>query len=229
VIGSGFGKYLLYAIGEIILVAISINDHYAEKRVQKKTEEISWQILHQMINDYERIDDYIQYLSDLEATIEYYRTPIEDRKKLVKPLKDVNKLGLFFDRKNNFLIIGDMVSTQISNYDFSAVDYAPLLYSIQADYAYGIKSLEQQENAIRQRSDAFNKMLEEKYEWYRFFMEKINCKNECTQYIRFNPEFDKELIAFKYDKTFVYRVRIEEFQYLLKENIEVLEEELQTQ
>lgn len=54
IFGTGFGKYLLYALGEIILVvigillAISINDHYEKKGIDKKNLENAQQIYRQM-------------------------------------------------------------------------------------------------------------------------------------------------------------------------------------
>jgi hypothetical protein len=230
--GSGFGKYLLYALGEIILVvigillAISINDHYKQKEINEKTTEIAQDILSQMKLDNQNISDYLNYLTDLEKTIEYYRTPSAERKGKRKPLKNVNKLSLFFDRENNFLIVSDMVNTQIKNYNFTTATYAQLLYNIQADYSYGMKNIQKQVDHIQQQSAEFDQMLAKKYDWYNFWMEHRNCKNDCTSYIRNNLEFDKELIAFKYEKTFVYRIRIEEFQAKLQENIQLLSKAL---
>ena len=80
------------------------------------------------------------------------------------------------------------------------------------------------EEKIIEQNSRFNDVLSKKYDWFVEWKATLNCKNECFQYITNSPEFDKALVDFQYEKTFVYRIRIEEFQFKLKENIELLEE-----
>ena len=105
IFGTGFGKYLMYAVGEIILVvigillAISINNYYQKKSVAKKTKEITQQIFDQMISDSLRVHSYVNYLEKLDTAIAYYRYTREERIGIKNPLKEVTKLNLFIEKK----------------------------------------------------------------------------------------------------------------------------------
>lgn len=228
ILGSGFGKYVLYAIGEIILVvigillAIGINDHYSEKDKADQTKAQIEQVFKQLKVDYQYTKDYIDYLSKLKKTIDYYRLPYQERKGLNKPLKDVSKLGLFMDRDENMFKVGNRLIAQINNNDFSSVEYSQLIYNIQADYISALKNIEKSGDKILAQNSEFNDQLSKKYDWFNEWKATINCKNECTDFIRNNPEFDKALVDFQYEKTFVYRVKIEQFQKKLDDHIRAL-------
>lgn len=228
ILGSGFGKYLLYAFGEIILVvigillAIAINDYYAEKNKVDETKAQIEQVLNQLKVDYQYTKDYIDYLSKLKKTIDYYRLPTKERKGKNKPLKGVNKLSLFLDRDQDLFKLGNRLISQINNNDFSSVEYAQLIYNIQADYISALKNIEKSGDKIIAQNSEFNDHLSRKYDWFNEWKATINCKNECTDFIRNNPKFDKALVDFQYQKTFIYRMKIEQFQKQLDDHIRAL-------
>ena len=227
-IGNGLGKYLVYAFGEIILVvigillAISINSYYQKESEQKKTKEVTKEIYNQMVTDSLKISNYINYLGKLKEAIIYYRLPKDKRKQVRNPIKKVSKLNLFIDRDNDLLDISDLVSTQIQSFDFSSTNYSQILYNIQTDYSLGLKSIQNQAQQILNKNSAFNQTLT-KYDWYIKFSAEINCANDCIDFIVNSEEFNEQLATFSYEKTFIYRIRIEEFQQKLRKNILDLE------
>tara|TARA_R110001632_G_scaffold81493_2_gene181518 strand:+ start:1890 stop:2630 length:741 start_codon:yes stop_codon:yes gene_type:complete len=227
IFGTGFGKYLMYAIGEIVLVvigillAVSINNYYQKESATKKTKEVTQQIYNQMVSDSLKITDYLVYLRKLDSTITYFRLPREEKLGFKKPLQKVSKLTLFIDRDNNLLEISDLVSTQIQGFDFSSTTYSQLLYNIQTEYTIGIKNIQNQSNVVLTNNRRFNDSLK-KYDWYIKWSAETNCANDCIIFITKSKEFNTQLAFFQYEKTYIYKIRIEQFQSKLRKHIESL-------
>lgn len=157
ILGSGFGKYLLYALGEIVLVvigillAISINDRYAKKEAAEVNLKNVRQIYSQMQTDSTEVNRYLKYLEDVRLSIKYIQASEEQRLKenLKKPLPDLKKFTLFYDRDSEWINLSNLVSTQIQNGNFSSTSYAQLLFNIQVDYTNDLRSIHAQEDVIQ--------------------------------------------------------------------------------
>lgn len=234
IIGSGFGKYLLYAFGEIILVvigillAIAINDHYAKKEVDKRNIENASQIYRQMQSDSTEVTLYLEYLSDLRKTIKYLQASEEERKNksLKKPLSEIKKFTLFYDRDSDFINLSNLVPTQIQNGNFSTTKYAQLLFNIQVDYSNALKGIYDQEDIIQDNNKRFNSYIADNFEWYKEWSSNLNCTSDCTKFINTSKRFSAMLALYSYEKTVIYESRIEHFQDLLHLNMSKLRFEL---
>ena len=234
-IGSGFGKYLLYAFGEIILVvigillAISINDHYAKDDQIKKNLESTRKIYQQMQIDSTEAANYIQYLDDLRETIKYLIASEEERKekKLKKPLSKVNRLELFYDRDSDYINLSDLVAAQIQNGDFASETYAQMLFNIQVDYSNDLRAIHKQEEIIQDNNKRFNSYLADNYTWYLNWSSHLNCDGDCSKFVRSDKRFDAMLALYSYEKTVKYQQRIQEFQSHLNESMNKLRPILQ--
>lgn len=228
--GSGFGKYLLYALGEIILVvigillAISINDHYAKEDQASKNLESTRKIYQQMQVDSMEVALYIKYLDELRETVKYLIASEEDRekKKLKKPLSAVNRLELFYDRDSDYVNLSNLVPTQIQNGDFSSTDYAQLLFNIQVDYSNDLRAICDQEDVIQDNNKRFNSYLADNFNWYQDWSSNLNCNSDCMKFITSDGRFNGMLALYSYEKTVIYQGRIEDFQDNLELNMSKL-------
>ncbi len=230
ILGTGFSKYLLYAIGEIVLVvigillAIAINNYYQKKAIAEKTNAVVSEIYNQMVADSLKIHEYIDYLGKLKYGISYYRLPVDQRKKEKRHElgESFTKISLFFDRDKDFLNMTNSVANQIEKNDFTAYKYSKQLYDIQTDYNLNIEVLRNQERLIMNKNNAFNENLAKKYDWYIDWNATLNCKRDCFTYIGSSEEFNRYLAIYQYEKTFIYRIRIEQFQEKLRAHIRTL-------
>lgn len=230
VIGSGFGKYLLYAFGEIILVvigillAIYINNRYEKKDIARKNLESVQKIYQQMQVDSINVANYIKYLDDLRQSIQYLVASEEDRKKkkLKKPLSDVSRLELFVDRDSEYINLSNLVSTQIQNGDFSSTDYAQLLFTIQVDYSNDLRAIHKQEEVIQENNQRFNAYLADHVEWYLEWSSNLNCNQDCMNFVRSDKRFNGMLALYSYEKTVIYQQRLENFRDHLNSNLKQL-------
>lgn len=227
ILGSGFGKYLLYAFGEIILVvigillAISINDRYARDDQAKKNLESTRKIYQQMQVDSMEVTLYIKYLDELRETVKYLIASEEDRekKKLKKPLSAVSRLELFADRDSDYINLSNLVAIQIENGDFSSTDYAQLLFNIQVDYSNDLRAIFDQEDVIQDNNKRFNSYLADNYQWYLEWSSNLNCNQDCMSFIRSDKRFDGMLALYSYEKTVIYQGRLEDFRDNLNINL----------
>lgn len=234
IFGSGFGKYLLYAFGEIILVvigillAISINDHYAKEDAASKNLESARKIYQQMQVDSTEVATYVRYLDELRETIKYLIASEEDRKKdkLKKPLSEVNRLQLFYDRDSDYINLSNLVPTQIQNGNFSSTNYAQLLFNIQVDYSNDLRAIYDQEDVIQDNNKRFNSYLADNYAWYLEWSSNLNCNSDCFNFVTKSERFDAMLALYSYEKNVIYQGRIEDFQDNLHWNMSKLRQVL---
>jgi len=228
--GSGFGKYILYAFGEIILVvigillAVSINDHYGKTDRDEKNFESTEKIYHQMQVDSMEVGTYLKYLDELRETIRYLVSSkeVREKNKIKKPLSAVNRLELFYDRDSDYINLSNLVPTQIQNGDFSSTDYAQLLFNIQVDYSNDLRGIYDQEDVIQDNNKRFNSYLADNFEWYLDWSLNLNCNNNCMSFIRDDRRFNGMLALYSYEKTVIYQGRIKNFQDNLHWNMNKL-------
>lgn len=218
ILGKGFGKYLIYALGEIILVvigillAIGINDHYAKKELDKNNHENAIQIYKQMQSDSTEVATYIEYLSELRQTIKYLQASEKDQKELKKPLTEVKRFTLFYDRDSDFINLSNLVPTQIQNGNFSSTKYAQLLFNIQVDYSNDLRGIYDQEDIIQDNNKRFNSYLADNYAWYTEWSSNLNCNSDCIDFINNSKRFNGMLALYSYEKTVIYEGRIKDFE-----------------
>jgi len=234
ILGSDFGKYLLYAFGEIVLVvigillAISINDHYAKDDRAQKSLESTRKIYQQMQVDSMEVTLYIKYLDELRSTVKYLIASEEDRakNKLKKPLSAVSRLELFMDRDSDYINLSNLVAIQIQNGDFSSTNYAQLLFNIQVDYSNDLRAIYDQEDVIQDNNKRFNSYLADNYQWYLEWSSNLNCNQDCMKFIRSDSRFNGMLALYSYEKTVIYQQRLEGFRDNLKLNMSKLRQVL---
>lgn len=228
IFGTGFGKYILYAIGEIILVvigillAISINDHYEKNSISKKNLENARQIYQQMASDSSEVANYLKYLSELKQTIEYLQSSREEKATMEKPLTALNKVRLFYDRDSDFINLSNLVPTQIENLDFSSTDYSQILFNIQVDYTNTLRSIRAQEDLIKGNNQRFNAYLADNYDWYTEWSSKLNCNPDCFKFISSSKKFNSMISLYSYEKSVIYASRIKDFEDKLHWNMNKL-------
>lgn len=154
----------------------------------------------------------------------YIQASDEERKKkkLKRPLSEVKKFSLFYDRDSDLINLSDLVPTQIQNGDFSSTKYAQLLFNIQVDYSNDLKSIYDQEDVIQDNNKRFNSYLADNYDWYLEWSSNLNCNRDCFEFISKSKHFDGMLALYSYEKTVMYAGRIQDFQDNLHWNMNKL-------
>jgi hypothetical protein len=174
--------------------------------------------------DSTEVTTYLEYLSELRQTIRYMQASEAQREqeKLTKPLSELKKFTLFYDRDSDFINLSNLVSTQIQNGDFSSTEYAQLLFNIQVDYSNDLRGIYDQEDIIQDNNKRFNSYLADNYEWYLEWSSNLNCNSDCMKFINTNKRFEGMLALYSYEKTVIYAARIEHFQDRLHWNLNKL-------
>lgn len=192
---SGLRKYMMYAIGEIILVvagiliALWINNWNKEEQIAIANVQLQEKVLTQLDKDINDLDQFLRELDTLNNTYlrvlerEYDKTKVDKKGILSTILFDVKDLSL--DKQN---------SNWIDNTVLHNSQASENLINLSGIYKSYFKDINDMEQIIYNKFTTNLEYLEETQPWYTTLITDLKCENDCINYL-LNSEEHKSRIA----------------------------------
>lgn len=182
--GKRFKNYLIYAVGEIILVvfgiliALWINNWNKENQIKQSNRDLQEKVLMQLDIDIKDIDDFRKDLDTLDnyylkaLNRDYDTTMIVEQKVISKILFEVIDLGLSKQNMNdidNTLLDNSIASEELVN--------------LSNQYKYYFKNIDDTEKIIYKKTTSNMEVLEATQPWYTRLVTDFKCGEDCSSYI----------------------------------------------
>jgi len=227
--GKGFRKYLLYAIGEIILVvigiliAVSINNANETQKAAKKRTELATLVLQQMATDSLNLDVVITSQNNSKAG--FYKvlraTAPED------PIVDCVRCPFMILTNFNVANMDPKVRTLLERSVLLEDSISMRLLKIESDYKHYDNIFRLLEESIVDNLKVNIGYLRDTYPWFSQFISQQKCNEECQAYFQRSPDFRNrvaymELLVFN-----AYGQELLAFKRRLREHMIALEKAIE--
>jgi hypothetical protein len=182
--GKRFTNYLIYALGEIILVVLGIlialylNNWSNKEQIIDANITLQTKVLVQLKKDIEDIDAFRKELDTLNnvylKTLKraYDRSKVDDGGLISTILLDIKDLGL--DKQN---------MNWIDNAVLDNSEASESLVNLSAIYKSYIKNIDDIEIIIYEKFTTNLEYLELTQPWYTTLITDFRCENECINYL----------------------------------------------
>ncbi|WP_456438137.1 hypothetical protein [Psychroserpens sp.] len=182
--GKQFQKYLVYAIGEIILVivgiliALGISNWNQEKQLENANKDLQKKVLVQLDKDINSVEDFQKDIDSLHQTYlkvlgrDYDKTKVKDGSMLSTVLFEINTLSL--DKHLNNLI---------ENAKLDDSDASQELIDLNSTYKLYLKNFDDIENIIYEKMKNNLAEIERTQPWYLELITDFTCRNDCINYL----------------------------------------------
>jgi hypothetical protein len=182
--GKQFQRYLLYTLGEIILViigiliALGINNWNQKKQLEKANLELQKKVLLQLDKDIKFIENFQKEIDSLNQTYlkvlgrDYDSSKLNDGSILSTVLFEVNTLAL--DRQLNNLIENAKLDDSKASQE---------LISLNSIYKLYMKDIDDIEGIIYEKMTANLSEIEKTQDWYSELITDFICRNDCIDYL----------------------------------------------
>jgi hypothetical protein len=193
--GKQFRKYMVYAIGEIILViigiliALGINNWNQNKQLKNANLELQKKVLAQMDKDITFLKDFNEGIEGLNQTYlkvlgrEYDREKVDEGSMISTVLFSVNTLSL--DKHLNNLIDNAVLDDSKASQK---------LINLNSLYKIYLKDVDDIEAIIYEKMTNNLDVIEKTQSWYSELITDFICRNDCITYL-LNNEDHKSRIA----------------------------------
>jgi len=193
--GKRLYNYIIYAIGEIILVVIGIlialwiNNWSKENQIKKTNRNLQEKVLAQLDTDIADLDDFRK---DLDTLDNYYLRALNrdyDAKKIV-------------DQKLIPKILFEVIDLGLSEQNMNSIENAVLDNSLASEellylsnrYKFHFKNIDDTEKIIYQKTTTNIEAIEATQPWYTELVTDFRCREDCYNYI-FTDESNLARIA----------------------------------
>ena len=216
--GNRFKRYILYALGEIILVvigiliAVSINN-WNEAQKEKQ----------QMVIDIEKLQKVINYN---ESTRPLYDKILRETKP-DEPIIDCENCSYILLGNLNVANSDPKVIILISDANLAEDNISNRLRQIEALYVNDINVLEILEASILEKLKENMNYLSEGNSWFAQYMANSNCNVECQKYFSEDPQYRNMIASFELLVMKAYDSELKGFKTGLDEQLKELEFVLQ--
>ncbi|WP_299150266.1 hypothetical protein [uncultured Dokdonia sp.] len=223
--GSGLKKYLLYAVGEIILVvfgiliALGINQASEEGDKRKEMYRIAELVQSQMKDDEKNIEKTLKELDLLEKMIDtvLYKTP---QNKSI----DANCASCFQ------VLLGSPVpntSVRVPN----LIRQNPLvkgkiekqLHKIELLYNDALQQQELYDQVVYDQLTENINHWKNNYDWFAGYLSRGSCEGDCLDYFQNSPDYRNRVAYFEFTIVIAYYAELDIFRKQIMKEREVLE------
>ena len=194
-----FQKYLVYALGEIllvvigILIAVGINNFNQQKQIDSANENLKKQVIVQLKHDINAIEIFQKELDTLEHG---YRKVLErsyDKSKIRSGSVVANLL-----LQVNTMTLDNRVVNLIDNANLNTSKNAQKLINLSSAYKLYHEDIEDIEDIILKAMDANLKAIEKTQDWYVEFITDFVCKNECIDFLLNNKDHKARMASLRF-------------------------------
>lgn len=182
--GKRLSNYIVYAIGEIILVVIGIlialwiNNWNKDQQIKYTNKNLQEKVLTQLERDITNVDDFSKELNILD---QYY----------LKLLKRDYDITLVNDNKIISAVLFDIKDLGLSKQNMNWIDAAQLddsetsemLVNVSSMYKLYFKNIDDIETFIYKKTTSNLEYLEATQPWYTELVTDLNCNSDCSDYL----------------------------------------------
>ena len=219
--------YLIYAIGEIILVVIGIlialwiNNTNQKRQVLETTNDLGEQILQEVDSD---IEDVEEYLSDLEVIDQSFlkslKRPYDSTKVDSKSLFPY----VYFSLRD--LSLNNRITSIVENNTFPNTEVSEAIYKLNSSYQFYLEYMEEVEEIIIVGMSENIKYLQNNETWYVDFLVDRKCGNDCVDYFINSYDFQARIASLRLLYVDSYGNIIKNFLKEIKSERDLLEKSL---
>ncbi len=199
--GSGFKKYLLYAIGEIVLVvagiliALALNDVKDDAKRQENTKRVGRMIVQELKKDIADINEVLVYWDDLEATVDtilYITKPDEPL-----PASCINCQNVL--NETDLPNISNRVIELVEQNELSKGVLRDELTEIATYYKEVIKISNLYERILFENLTENLKVWKDDHAWFSTYIRNGIClTKDCEAYFQNSTDFRNRVAYFNY-------------------------------
>lgn len=196
--GKRLKNYLVYAIGEIILVVLGIlialylNNWSGQNQIKETNIALQKKVLIQLEKDIFKIDNFRKELDTLDNVYLSYLKRDYDKTKTVGKnvfsliLFEVTELGL--DKNNQSLI---------SNSQLDNSKASQKLTDLNAIYKLYFKNIDDIEQVIYAKLSDNLEFLEQTQPWYTELITDFHCKTDCAKFLGTDDNFKARIASLR--------------------------------
>ncbi|WP_052461042.1 hypothetical protein [Psychroserpens mesophilus] len=197
--GKQFRKYMVYAIGEIILViigiliALAINNWNQENQLKSANRALQKKVLAQLTKDIDFLKEFQEDIESLNQTYlkvlgrDYDKAKVNEQGMISTVLFSVNTLSL--DKHLNNLI--DNATLDNSHASEKMID-------INSMYKIYLKDIDDIEAIIYDKMTHNLAVIEETQSWYSELITDFICRNDCINYLLKNEDHKSRIATLRF-------------------------------
>ncbi|MCK8481845.1 hypothetical protein [Psychroserpens algicola] len=210
-------NYLLYAVGEIILVvfgiliALYINNWNQDKQIARHNHDLQQKILVQLDRDIHDLEQFKQELDTLNQVYlktlkrKYDQSKVDDGGLLSTILFEVKELAL--DKHSvNWIDNAELDNSEISEE----------LIELSSLYKAYFKNIDDIESIIYNKLTTNLEIIESTQPWYTELITDFSCKTECVKYLLHDESHKSRIASLRFLYINGYGSIIDGFYYDLK-------------
>ncbi|MEL6810695.1 MAG: hypothetical protein AAFP76_05125 [Bacteroidota bacterium] len=221
--GKNLRKYLIYALGEIILVVIGIlialgfNSRNQKKQALLKVEKTAELVLNQMIADTIEMTEVMLALreSDSIAKVILLETPYD------QPLPLCSECPGFITDAT-ISTISSKAQDIISREPLETSEITQILYQIEADYKENVSNIQLYHQPILDVVFQNYKYLQSNYAWFARYITELKCGDECWKYFSESSDFRNRAALINSFAYQTYPEELQEFKEIIRLRIQEL-------
>ncbi|NRA93032.1 MAG: hypothetical protein HRU26_10195, partial [Psychroserpens sp.] len=212
VASTRFKKYLIYAVGEIILViigiliALGINNWNQNRQLRNANKELKAKVLAQVKQDIEALEQFEMKLDSLNQTYRKVLKRDYDKTK-VKPGAIVETV--LFEVFS--LSMDNQTVNLIDNAELDDSDNSQILIDLNSTYKIYFKDIDDIEQIINQKMTDNLAAIERSEAWYAELITDFICKNDCLMYLTQNEDHKARVASLRFLYVVGYGGIIEDF------------------
>lgn len=227
--GTRIKRYLVYAIGEIVLVVIGIlialwiNNWNQKQKIAETNKNLQTQVLAQLNEDILEIQDFNQRLDTLDNVyLKALKLPYDDAKSQKKNvfsiiLFEVEELGL--DTHNINLI---------DNADLDNSEISQAIIDLNGLYKLYLKNIDDIEKIIYDKTTSNLEIIESTQSWYKDLITIFRCNQDCVAYLTKDEKQLARIASLRFLYKNAYAETAKGFEYDLLEAKKELEDLMNT-
>lgn len=197
--GKRLKNYLVYAIGEIILVVIGIliavwiNNWNKSNELAKSNAELQQKVLIQLDKDIAALDDFKVELNELNQI--YFRTLGRDYDKSKIKNQNVFVTVLF---QINVLRLDNHIVDWVTNAELDDSEISEQLIQLSSTYKDYLKYIEDTETIIYNKLVDNLQQIEATQDWYTALLKDSYCGDACVKYLLYNEEHKSRIASLRF-------------------------------
>lgn len=215
-------KYLIYAVGEVVLVvigiliAVSINNANEDKKTEKEIKKIAFQVEQKLENDIQSLKD-IQ--SIMESELKLYNLYLKENKTEKETLFINAQTPFLVTTSIQFLTVNPIISSLSEKVSTNNSDLSNKLIEIEDTYKVVFKDLNPMEEILKEELIENLRYIKSNFEWYEKVVNMNATFTEEEQQYFNSIDYKNRVVHMKFLYIDGYSLLLQDFQLLLENHL----------